>query len=123
MVEIIKGTFGYFDGKKIKPITQNDGPQTFDPELEERLVSRDKIARYVTNETAENPEQPKENLDELPEYNRDMKLAELKKIAKLYGVDASSCTSKAEVCDLIDETRAEEGGEDDQPDLSPASPV
>lgn len=119
MVEIIKGTFGYFDGKRVKPITQNDGPQKFDKELEERLVKQG-IARYLDPEKPA-PEKGKPESDEqLPEYNKDMKLADLKEIAKAYGVDASKCSSKAEVCDLIDEARAED---DEEPDLSPAAPV
>lgn len=126
MVEIIEGTFGYFDGRKIKPITEKDGPQRFDPDLEARLVKNGK-ARYV-KEKKSDPEA--ERLDEtdgsdLPAYDKTMKLNDLKEIAKLYGVDASKCTAKAEVCDLIDAKLAEsdEDGEDDQPDLSPAAPV
>lgn len=34
MIEIIAGTFGYYNGRKVIPITKEDGPQKFDPELE-----------------------------------------------------------------------------------------
>ena len=40
MIQIIAGTFGYYNGRKVVPITNADGPQKFDPELEARLVSR-----------------------------------------------------------------------------------
>lgn len=122
MVVIIKGTFGYFNGKKIKPITAADGPQTFDPELEARLV-KNGVARYAEeNKTLTSAPQPPKGKDdaELPAYDATMKMAELKEIAKAYGVDASKCTSKAEICDLIDASLAED---DDEPDLSPADPV
>ena len=142
MVEIIKGTYGYFNGRKVKPLSFKDGSQRLDPNLEARLV-KDKIARYVEepksapenerldeDDELEDPDEPEE-LDEddgseLPAYNRNMKLNDLKEIAKLYGVDASKCTAKAEVCDLIDKKLAEsddEDGEEDQPDLTPADPV
>lgn len=130
MVEIIKGTFGYFDGRKVKPLSEKDGPQIFDPELEERLVKQG-VARYV--ETKASAEKPSEGADGLPAYDKTMKLNDLKEIAKLYGVDASKCASKAEVCDLIDAKLAEDSGESgedgdeegdgEQPDLSPADPV
>lgn len=35
MIQIIKGTFGYYNGRKVIPITEADGPQKFDDELEE----------------------------------------------------------------------------------------
>ena len=38
MIQIIKGTFGYYNGRKVIPITEADGPQKFDDELEARLV-------------------------------------------------------------------------------------
>jgi len=46
-------------------------------------------------------------VDECPEYNEDMKLDELKQIAAMYGVDASSMRSKKEVIEAIDAARAE----------------
>ena len=38
MIQIIAGTFGYYNGRKVVPITNQDGPKQFDPELEARLV-------------------------------------------------------------------------------------
>lgn len=40
MIQIIAGTFGYYNGRKVVPITNADGPQKFDPELEARLVKK-----------------------------------------------------------------------------------
>lgn len=31
MIQIIAGTFGYYNGRKVVPITNADGPQKFDP--------------------------------------------------------------------------------------------
>ena len=55
MIQIIQGTFGYYNGRKVVPITNADGPQKFDPELEARLVKQ-KIAKYV--DLPEHPESP-----------------------------------------------------------------
>ena len=46
MIQIIAGTFGYYNGRKVVPITNADGPQKFDPELEARLVKQG-VAKYV----------------------------------------------------------------------------
>ena len=54
MIQIIKGTFGYYNGRKVIPITEADGPQKFDDELEARLV-KEGVAKYIgeQDETAE----------------------------------------------------------------------
>ena len=49
MIRIVKGTFGYFDGRRVVPVTAADGPQSYDPELEARLVSEG-VAEYVAHE-------------------------------------------------------------------------
>ena len=46
MIQIIAGAFGYYNGRKVVPITNADGPQKFDPELEARLVKKG-VAKYV----------------------------------------------------------------------------
>ena len=38
MIQIIKGTFGYYNGRKVIPITEADGPQKFDDELDRKSV-------------------------------------------------------------------------------------
>ena len=56
MIQIIQGTFGYYNGRKVIPITEADGPQKFDDELEARLV-KEGVAKYIgeLGETAEQP--------------------------------------------------------------------
>lgn len=124
MIQIIKGTFGYYNGRKVIPITNADGPQTFDPELEARLVKQG-VAEYVQQETTT------ENKPggELPEYSEDMKLDELKEIAAAYGVDASAMRKKSDVIKAIEaakETAGEQTGDandEEPPHFDAADPV
>jgi len=131
MIKIIKGTFGYFDGKKVTPITSADGPIEVDAALEKKLVDK-KVAVYVTKQAEQAAQSPEG--DGLPAYNKDMKLAELQEIAKAYGVDASKMKAKAEVIAAIDAAKADaedpdgEGGSNDgdgeaPPALGAADPV
>lgn len=130
MVQIITGTFGYYNGRKVIPITHQDGPQMFDPELEARLV-RQGVAIYVGAPFAlhEEPKQsPKQDDCEDTLYNAEMRLDRLKEIAACYGVDASSMRRKADVIKAIDEARNAHRGEDDSdeeepPRLDAADPV
>ena len=118
MIQIIKGTFGYYNGRKVIPITEADGPQKFDDELEARLV-KEGVAKYIgeLGETAEQPapapgddaDEPASTntaADEAPEYNEDMKLDELKEGATRYGVDASAMRKKADVIAAIEAAKA-----------------
>lgn len=59
MIQIIAGTFGYYNGRKVVPITNQDGPKQFDPELEARLV-KEGVAKYVgaAPAQAEDPNTP-----------------------------------------------------------------
>lgn len=141
MIQIIKGTFGYYNGRKVIPITEADGPQKFDDELEARLV-KEGVAKYIgeLGETAEQPapapapgddaDEPTSTntaADEAPEYNEDMKLDELKEVAARYGVDASAMRKKADVIAAIEATKAEQpdDGTDDEepPQIGAADPV
>ena len=96
MIQIIKGTFGYYNGRKVIPITEADGPQKFDDELEARLV-KEGVAKYIgeQGETAEQtaptpgddadePASTNTAAEEAPEYDEDMKLDELKEVAALW---------------------------------------
>ncbi len=122
MVEIIAGTFGYFNGRKTVPITQADGPQTFDPELEERLIKRG-IAKRVDG-TKSSASEPVENAPEIPEYNASMKFDKLKEIAERYGLDVPVGTSKKGICDALDEYfSGEDEADDEQPDIKAATPL
>ena len=132
MIQIIKGTFGYYNGRKVIPITEADGPQKFDDELE--------VAKYIgeLGETAEQPapapgddaDEPASTntaADEAPEYNEDMKLDELKEVAARYGVDASAMRKKADVIAAIEAAKAEQpddGADDEEPpQIGAADPV
>ncbi len=56
---------------------------------------------------SEGDQEPEDEGDELPEYSDAMKLTELKEVAALYGVDASSLRSKADVIKAIEAAKAE----------------
>lgn len=142
MIEIIAGTFGYYNGRKVIPITKEDGPQKFDTELEARLVKK-RVAKYVDEQPvapvpAEKSEQDPDGAPETgetpaaPEYDEDMKLDELKEVAAAYGVDASAMRKKADVIAAIEEAKeaAGEAADDDQtgdneepPQIGAADPV
>ena len=137
MIEIIAGTFGYYNGRKVIPITKEDGPQKFDPELEARLVKK-RVAKYVDEQPvapvpAEKSEQDADGAPETgetpaaPEYDEDMKLDELKEVATRYGVDASAMRKKADVIAAIEATKAEQpddGADDEEPpQIGAADPV
>ena len=140
MIQIIKGTFGYYNGRKVIPITEADGPQKFDDELEARLV-KEGVAKHIgeLGETAEQPapapgddaDEPASTntaADEAPEYNEDMKLDELKEVATRYGVDASAMRKKADVIAAIEaatagQTAADGTDAEEPPQFGAADPV
>ena len=107
MIKIIKGSYGLRCGASVKAIPAGSEPIVLSKEKEERLV-RLGVAVYVTEEEdvivqpAGDAAQEDEIVDEFPEYNENMKLSELKDIAKVYGIDASSMRSKKEVIEAID---------------------
>lgn len=113
MIKIIKGSYGMRRGSSVQPVLAGSDPIELSKEQEERLV-RLGVAVYVTEEdtVANLPDvsdetQDDEIVDEFPEYNEDMKLSELKEIAKVYGIDARSMKSKKEVIEAIDAARDE----------------
>jgi CO dehydrogenase/acetyl-CoA synthase alpha subunit len=113
MIKIIKGSYGMRRGSSVQPVLAGSDPIELSKEQEERLV-RLGVAVYVTEEdtVADLPDvsdetQDDEIVDEFPEYNEDMKLSELKEIAKVYGIDARSMKSKKEVIEAIDAARDE----------------
>ena len=132
MIKIIKGTYGYRKGNRITPKTPADDPFTATPEQEARLV-RLGVAVYVdapvevptapTPKAPEKAETGSKDVDELPAYNIDMKLDELKEIAKAYGVDASDARKKADVIAMIEAAKAETHEENDQDDEDPENEI
>ncbi len=98
MVKIIKGSYGHKKGSTIVPVYAGETVELTE-EQEARLVKLG-VAEYVGKPAQENSQG--EGSSELPEYNENMKLAELKEIAAKYGVDASEVKTKKEVVALID---------------------
>ena len=112
MIRIVKGTFGYFDGRRVVPVTFADGPQSYDPELEARLVSEG-VAEYAGGapaaEPAPDPEptpvpEPEPEADEADDEPalEDMTRAELAEMAGCYGIRPGKMT-KAKLIAAIEE--------------------
>ena len=107
MIRIIKGSYGMRCGASVKAIPAGSDPIELSKEKEARLV-RLGVAVYVTEEEdvivqpGDDAAQEDEIVDEFPEYNENMKLSELKEIAKVYGIDAGSMRSKKEVIEAIE---------------------
>mgnify|MGYP001519999315 CR=1 FL=1 len=127
MIQIIAGTFGYYNGRKVVSITNADGPQKFDPELEARLVKQG-VAKYVDEQPvapapAAKPEQEPETAPETddapaaPEYDEDMKLDELKEVADVIAAIEKAKAAANEVDD--DQT----GDNEEPPQIGAADPV
>ena len=123
MIRIVKGTFGYFDGRRVVPVTYADGPQSYDPELEARLVSEG-VAEYAGGAPAAEPApEPEPTPVPEPEPEADeadgepalegMTRAELAELAGSYGIKPGKLT-KAKLIAAIEEA---EGA---APDLSAA---
>lgn len=133
MIKIVSGTFGYRDGDRVIPKTSADDPFSLTDKREKELVD-DGVAIYVREELALEKVSDKDNDrlhderqdpmgDELPTYNAEMKMDELKGIALVYGVDASKARSRAEIVTMIDEARAEVPiDDDDKPPMLEAEP-
>ena len=141
MIQIIAGTFGYYNGRKVVPITNADGPQKFDPELEARLVKQG-VAKYVDEQPvaptpAVKPEQELEDTPETddapaaPEYNEDMKLDELKEVAAAYCLGASATRKQGAVLAPIEGAKPganaadddQAGDNEEPPQIGAADPV
>ena len=108
MIKIIKGSYGMRCGSSVQAVPAGSDPIELSKDKEERLV-RLGVAVYVTEQPGEvsDEAQDDEIVDEFPEYSEDMKLSDLKEIAKVYGIDASSMRSKKEVIEAIDVARDE----------------
>ena len=123
MIKIIKGSYGLKRGSMVVPIHAGSDPIELSKEKEERLV-RLGVAEYVNADPDEvkkpadgTDDAQDEIVDEFPEYSESMKIADLKKIAEIYGVDTSSMRSKKEVVEAIDAAR------DELPDFDAADSV
>lgn len=102
MIRIVKGTFGWFDGRFVRPITSADGPVSLDARLEERLVGEG-VAEYAEGAApAPAASEPAAGVDD--EGRSDLSAlskAELVEIAKRDGIKVSGLT-KAQLIDAIE---------------------
>ncbi len=118
MIRMTAGTYGFCDGDRVIPKTPASKPFALSPERERELVEA-RVAEYVDDEFVKEPisNKPGPKYIELPEYNADMKMEELKKVAKVYKVDASKARSKDEVVAMIDSAIADMRDEEAPPPL------
>ena len=123
MIRIIKGTFGWFNGRRVVPVTREDGPISVDRSLERRLVDEG-VAEYVdapVSGGAPDPEPtkapaaapaPESDCDGCAPALDDMTRAELADMAESLGIKPGKKT-KAELAEAIAEA-------EQAPDLSAA---
>lgn len=96
------------DGKTSVLLTEKDGPQSFDKELEARLV-RKGLAVYVHKPVATPPadetdrDQGNPPPAEKPEYNAEMKATELKQLLKAAGLRYKVGMTNADIVAALDE--------------------
>lgn len=137
-------------GKTSVAITEADGPQTFSQEYEARLVSEG-IAKYVgyiapTTESIARgvatavddangqeasvniPEElsgskGEETAQKIPEYNTDMKAAELREIMEGCKIPYKVGMSKADMVSALDAYFEDEAEDDAPPDLGAEDPI
>lgn len=92
MIRMTKGTYGLKVNGTVEAMTKNSNPFSLSADREAELVKAG-VAAYV-----------KEPAEEKTYSN--MKMAELRKAAAAYGVDASKCRSKKEAIELIEAAKA-----------------
>lgn len=99
MIQIVKGSFGRVmpDGT-VQATKPGSAPFSYDKETEERLVAQG-VAVFVDDPA---PDPTPEVLPTLPEYDDTMKLAELKRIAEVYGVNTDGMKTKEAVLAALD---------------------
>lgn len=111
MIKIVKGKYGYKDGKITVLKDSNSDPFELDKEEEARLVEEG-IAEYT--EGGENPPSG----DGKTPYDASMKMDVLKEIAsKEYNVPAEAldaCRSRQAIVDLIDAAKADAEQDEDE---------
>lgn len=92
MIRMTKGTYGLKVNGTVEAMTKNSNPFSLSADREAELVKAG-VAAYV-----------KEPAEKKTYSN--MKMAELRKAAAAYGVDASKCRSKKEAIELIEAAKA-----------------
>ena len=92
MIKMVKGTYGLKVNGVVKAMTKKSAPFSLSAAREAELVKAG-VAAYVEETTEETT------------YSN-MKMAELRKTAAAYGVDASKSKSKKEVIEMIEAAKA-----------------
>ncbi len=92
MIRMTKGTYGLKVNGVVEAMTKHSAPFSLPADRESELVKAG-VAVFV-KETAEE------------KALNSMKMAELRKTAAAYGVDASKCRSKKEAIELIEAAKA-----------------
>lgn len=92
MIQMVKGTYGRKANGRVEPMTKHSGPFSLAEAREAELVAAGVAVKVEASDKAK-------------DYNR-MKMAELRKAAAAYGVDASKCRSKKEAIELIEAAKA-----------------
>ena len=95
MIRMTKGTYGLKVNGVVEAMTKRSASFSLSDERETELVEAG-VAAYV-EEAAEEKK------------ISNMKMAELRKIAAAYGVDASKCRSKGEAMKLLEAAKAKAG--------------
>lgn len=135
-IKIINGTYGFRPNPPaVEPKTPDDGPFFVEDAEADRLVAM-KVAVIADGTAAPAadpaPQDPAPDDQDALVYNEDMKLDELKDVARSVGAtedELKSLRSKKDVIALIDEIVNEEGDADidadpeDAPDVGAADPV
>lgn len=122
MIRIIAGTYGMRKGGNVVPVTENSGPISLTEKQENELVAQG-IAVFVDGgipvgaaDARNRAEKGKDAERNVPEGALEgMKLAELKEIARSYGINPDGVNRKADLIAAIREVQAEEDTvEDDE---------
>lgn len=122
MIRIVAGTYGMRKGRNIVPVTENSGPISLTEKQENELVAQG-IAVFVDGgipvgaaDARNRAEKGKDAERNVPEGALEgMKLAELKEIARSYGINPDGVNRKADLIAAIREVQAEEDTvEDDE---------
>lgn len=124
-IRIIKGTFGFWDEKRkvVVPKTEKDGPFLLSEERAKELVEQG-IAEYtdVPQTPDVEPEPEADGAEKQPIDLDEMTVEQLKEVAEPYGIKYKVGTKKAdfvaEIREAMEESEAEEDGEDAPPEFN-----
>ena len=126
-IRIIKGTFGFWDEKRkvVVPKTEKDGPFLLSEERATELVEQG-IAEYAdvpqTPDVEPEPEAEEDGEEKQPIDLDEMTVEQLKEVAEPFGIKYKVGTKKAdfvaEIREAMEESEAEEDGEDAPPEFN-----